>query len=127
MVLRQVSAILREELRGTDTLCRIGGEEFLIIFPGQATPEAMICAERCRHAIESHSFRAAGMDLKVTVSTGIACRTTAITHHMDLLKAADQALYLAKSSGRNRICTNEQVPAEKQQTTTMDMNLSAAA
>ena len=55
-MLRQVAGILRDQTRGTDAVCRVGGEEFLIIFPSQTIQEAGICAERCRKAVAAHAF-----------------------------------------------------------------------
>jgi putative two-component system response regulator len=110
-VLRQVADALRESKRGTDTLCRIGGEEFLIIYPCQTEAEARICAERCRRSVENHKFRANGLDLHVTISLGVVSRTPAVGEYMELLRLADEALYAAKHAGRNRICTLEDVEA----------------
>jgi two-component system cell cycle response regulator len=102
-VLRRVAIILREQTRGTDALCRIGGEEFLIIFPAQTLEEARICAQRCRAAMEAQVLTVNGVDVTATISIGLASRTPAMHQFPDLLKAADEALYVAKSSGRNLV------------------------
>jgi diguanylate cyclase (GGDEF)-like protein len=106
-ILRQTAAILREQTRGTDVVCRVGGEEFLIIYPSQTVQEAGIAAERFRRKMESAVFTIAGRDLHVTISIGLAMRRSHLPQFTDLLKAADQALYAAKNSGRNRICRDE--------------------
>ncbi|HEY1628445.1 MAG TPA: diguanylate cyclase, partial [Tepidisphaeraceae bacterium] len=106
-ILRQVAAILREMTRGTDPLSRVGGEEFLIIFPGQSLQEARMCSERLRVAVESHLFVLPYCEVKVTVSIGIAIRSASMKQSSDLLKLADQVLYAAKHAGRNVVRTCE--------------------
>jgi putative two-component system response regulator len=100
-ILRHVAAILRDQTRGTDAVCRVGGEEFLIIFPAQTMQEAAICAERCRSAVEAHRHVVNGVEIPVTVSIGLATRTSETAQFLDMLKAAEQALYAAKTAGRN--------------------------
>ncbi len=108
VILRRTALILRDQTRGTDIVCRVGGEEFLIIFPSQTIQEAAVCAERCRAAIEATIFTAGGKDIRATISAGVATRIPSLPQFPDLLKVADQALYAAKNSGRNKICTGEQ-------------------
>jgi putative two-component system response regulator len=102
-VLRRLAGILRDNTRGTDMLCRVGGEEFLIIFPLQTMQEARVCAERCRQATQNHVFGVGNQSIKVTISIGLANRTRQILKQADLIKAADEALYVAKRNGRNRV------------------------
>jgi putative two-component system response regulator len=102
-VLKGVVGILREQTRGTDAICRVGGEEFLIIFPFQTSDEACVCAERCRSAIERHTFFHDDAQIRVTISVGIASREPIWAEFTDVLKAADQALYAAKHAGRNLV------------------------
>jgi putative two-component system response regulator len=103
-ILRRVAGILRDQTRGTDAVCRTGGEEFLLIFPSQAIQEAHVCAERCRVAIAKHAFNVGGIDLSITVSIGVAARVKEMGEYTELLKTADEALYAAKSAGRNVTC-----------------------
>jgi putative two-component system response regulator len=107
-VLRQVAKILREQTRANDPVCRVGGEEFLIILAMQTWAEARIAAERCREAVEKFEFEAGGTKLKVTISIGIATRLPTMEQVNDLLKASDAQLYIAKNAGRN----NVQLPAD---------------
>jgi HPt (histidine-containing phosphotransfer) domain-containing protein len=93
-----------------DTLCRMGGEEFLIILPSHTQEEARSCAERCRVAVETRKFPINGMELNITISIGIATRLPVMQEFVDLFKAADQALYAAKQSGRNRVCCAAPIP-----------------
>jgi putative two-component system response regulator len=103
LVLKSVADIMRECVRTTDTLCRIGGEEFLIILPCQTTQEAEVCANRCRTAVADHVFEYNGVKIRATISAGIASRRTDMVQAADLLKEADNALYAAKHAGRNTV------------------------
>lgn len=103
-VLRGLAAVLEAHVRATDTVCRVGGEEFLIIFPAQTTQEAAISAERCRAAVAAHPFQAGEAEIPVTISMGIATYRTGHSDPSTLLKEADIALYAAKRGGRNRVC-----------------------
>jgi putative two-component system response regulator len=105
VVLQGVADAMRQSVRTTDTVCRIGGEEFLIILPCQTMHEAEVCAHRCRTAVESREFHHNGMVIRATISAGIAGRRPDMIQSTDLLKEADHALYAAKHAGRNRICT----------------------
>ncbi|HZK81396.1 MAG TPA: response regulator [Humisphaera sp.] len=107
-VLRRVAIILREQTRGTDTICRVGGEEFLIIFPAQTVEEAGVCAGRFRAAVAQHPFDIGDASARVTVSIGLATREPGIPQFTDLLKAADLALYAAKHAGRNVVRIHKQ-------------------
>jgi putative two-component system response regulator len=106
-VLREVVGVLREHTRGTDAICRIGGEEFLVIFPLHTLEEACICVERCRLGIEQHIFKCDDREIRATVSAGVVTRVPELLEFTDLLKAADQALYAAKHAGRNTLRTTE--------------------
>jgi diguanylate cyclase (GGDEF)-like protein len=108
-VLRQVASILREGTRGTDALCRIGGEEFLIILPSQTEPEAFIWADRCRLACAAAKFKIAQGEIGMTISIGIATRVPGLKQFTDLLRVADQALYAAKHAGRNVVRTSQEM------------------
>jgi putative two-component system response regulator len=103
VVLRGVADILRECVRSTDSVCRIGGEEFLILLPFQTLQEAEICAQRCRQAVSQRDFEYGGKKIRATISAGLANRRPGIVHVADLLREADEALYAAKRSGRNAV------------------------
>lgn len=100
-ILQAIAKTASAALRQTDYFGRYGGEEFALVLTGTLVEGAMITAERVRSRIEALSFPAIGGDLKVTVSIGIAdsrlSEDTAQT-----FKRADEALYRAKQSGRNR-------------------------
>ena len=104
--LRRVSAELRRVIRGSDTIYRYGGEEFLVIMPDSTLGTATAAAERVRTAIAELRIKAstdpAASDL--TISCGVALSLVAREHWGTVIAAADSALYQAKASGRNRTC-----------------------
>ncbi|HUO07556.1 MAG TPA: response regulator [Phycisphaerae bacterium] len=100
-VLRQVAATMQASVRATDTVCRVGGEEFLIILPAQTAEEAANSAERCRAALAKLPCMVNGVQIAVTVSIGIGSRRVNHGSATALLKDADNALYSAKRAGRN--------------------------
>jgi diguanylate cyclase (GGDEF)-like protein/PAS domain S-box-containing protein len=101
-VLRALTAMARETLRGADILGRIGGEEFAVLLPETDLPAATRAAERLRRAAESMNLVADGEAFGITVSLGVALlQEDEILE--DFLKRTDQALYKAKQGGRNRV------------------------
>ena len=105
-VLVAASSTLMESTRQYDEVGRYGGEEFAILMPGLSLEEAAAAAERIRENIAATRVDVDGQQLSVTASLGVSCFPgTGIFNLNDLLKAADQALYQAKESGRNRVVT----------------------
>lgn len=103
-VLKQVAEVLRESAREIDHVGRYGGEEFLVLLPGASAEDARAFAERARAAIAAREFAYAGGTLQRTMSAGVASWPHPELRHQEaLVKAADDALYVAKSSGRNRV------------------------
>lgn len=103
-VLRQLAALLRDSVREIDRIGRYGGEEFMAILPGTVLDAAVTFAERARQQVASHQFRYEGGLLRRTLSCGVAAWPhPRIRHRDDLVKAADDALYVAKELGRNRV------------------------
>jgi len=84
---------------------RWGGEEFLVVMPETDLANAAAVAERLRAAVAKDSFtvRSSGEKLAVTISVGVAAAIAGGDHSDRLLKRADDALYCAKSAGRNRV------------------------
>jgi diguanylate cyclase (GGDEF)-like protein len=94
----------RPALRGTDSLGRWGGEEFLLVLPDCALADGAAVAERLRKALAGNTVvNAEGQNLRYTVSIGLAALTPADEHLQALLQRADTALYAAKSQGRDRV------------------------
>ena len=99
--LRQLADCFRQELRGVDSAARFGGDEFALILPQAYADGALIVAERVRARIEQINIPGFG---DVTASIGIATFPMHGASRADLFRAADDALYAAKRSGRNRVC-----------------------
>ncbi len=102
-VLKQTAQIFSDQVRNDEFVARIGGEEFLVVCSVNSSTEALSCAERLRVAVEANHISFGGLDRAITVSLGIATGNPNELGHEALLKAADEALYKAKDSGRNQV------------------------
>lgn len=92
-------------LRETDTLGRLGGEEFAVLLPETDVEGGLVVAETLRHAVETASVSTeAGENFRLTISVGVTVCSGADPDIDALLKKADIALYEAKKKGRNRVC-----------------------
>jgi len=100
-VLRQISTFFSQNLRKVDVACRYGGEEFAIIVPETTGEDAYYVAEKLRKVIQSSVFP--GVPRPVTISAGVASYPANGSTRDELIKAADEALYSAKQSGRNSV------------------------
>jgi diguanylate cyclase (GGDEF)-like protein len=107
-VLVKVAELLTQMVRSVDTVARFGGEEFAALLPETNRLGAAVLGERIRAAIEHEQIVVDGRDIPVTVSIGIATLAAEDVESIDqLLNIADRRLYLAKNSGRNRICVSD--------------------
>ena len=106
-VLFSVATVLKRAVRSVDTVARYGGEEFVIVLPETGKQGAISFAERIRDKLASHRFTVGGrQDIRVTASIGVATYpATGLDSVEDLIRAADSALYRAKGSGRNLVCS----------------------
>jgi two-component system, cell cycle response regulator len=103
-VLQQLAEILESTAREIDKVGRYGGEEFIALLPGAGLDDAVTFAERTRQQVESHTFTFEGGSLRRTISGGVAAFPhPRVAHCEALVKAADDALYVAKELGRNRV------------------------
>jgi two-component system cell cycle response regulator len=104
LVLKGFAAQLQEIVRGADLLCRLGGEEFVVVMPEVDANQAARIAERARRATESREFIVDGAagSVSITVSIGLA-EWREKWDSAELYRRADRALYLSKSAGRNRV------------------------
>jgi diguanylate cyclase (GGDEF)-like protein len=108
LVLERVGLIVRHAVRDADAACRIGGEEFAVVLPETAREGGYAVAERIRKRVEQ-AFQGRpvdGRDVPMTVSCGLATFPEDGLHADDLIARADEALYGAKRSGRNRVCVH---------------------
>jgi diguanylate cyclase (GGDEF)-like protein len=104
LVLTKVAACCLENIRDVDILSRYGGEEFAIILPETNLQAASEAAERLRQNIAKLPILTSQAPIKVTVSLGVATVDAKTPDILSLLSRADDALYMAKSQGRNRVC-----------------------
>jgi diguanylate cyclase (GGDEF)-like protein len=104
LVIISVAEVSRTKMRGHDIVARYGGEEFVIILPETPLSDAVLIAERLRKSVQAKCFPPPMEVLTVTVSLGVATFPSALVNSIDsLFKQADEALYLAKHRGRNRV------------------------
>ena len=104
ILLRELSALMRENVRNKDVVARWGGEEFVIVSPTTDEKTAALLADSLRQSIASHRFMVniLGPDSQVTISAGVASLNKFGTKSA-LIEAADAALYSAKNNGRNQV------------------------
>lgn len=103
MVLQKFAEHLRQMVRSYDVVGRVGGEEFLVVAPVTDQVEALALAERIIAAVRGTAVKGPDGDVFITASAGVAVITNEDSHHESVLKRADEALYLAKTAGRDRV------------------------
>ena len=110
MALKHIAALSVKEVRKIDVLARYGGEEFICLLPETGLKKASLVAERIRYAIESNPLKYQGSAIFVTASLGVAAieknietNESYMSHIQSVIKQADEALYQAKASGKNRV------------------------
>jgi len=120
LVLRDVAALIRAQMRGSDVLSRYGGEEFSALLSQAGEEEALEVAERIRASIEQHQFSVEGFaDFNVTISIGVTTFNPALNEEAavkmqgeHLVGQADKALYAAKGSGRNCVESSGEIVSQ---------------
>ncbi|MBN2510028.1 MAG: diguanylate cyclase [Spirochaetales bacterium] len=114
LILQRVCQACMLCLRASDVMGRYGGEEFSIILPETGAREGLLVADRLRRSVEHADYR--DIDQKVTVSVGSATSSSGAGYRSlhELIQSADTALYRAKETGRNRVCSH--VPPVSQDT-----------
>ena len=121
-VLKIIAKLLKKEVRAIDLAGRYGGEEFIILLPetgfgdeGASASGALVVAERIRKAVDEE-FRGMQKPLCLTVSLGVAVRRFPQEREMDyreLIRIADEQLYKAKTTGKNKVCVYQPAPAKE--------------
>ena len=104
-ILIAFSSAIVSRIRGADIMARYGGEEFCCLLPETSIDSAHTLAEHIRKKIQDMVFDYEGKEIKLTVSQGVAEPNQAMSSPDNLLKLADDALYEAKNSGRNKVVT----------------------
>jgi len=102
-LLREFGQTLRSAVREIDVPTRYGGDEFAVILAGASREEALAVAERIRARVESHAFQGPTGPLRITASIGVAVFPEDAQDVTDLVRAADRAMYEAKTLGGNRV------------------------
>ncbi len=102
---RLVGILIGETLGDDGRACRFGGDEFAAYVPGAGPERALELAERIRHGVEAMRVPWKGAELAVSISIGVASLTPDVTDAAPLQHLADLALYRAKATGKNRVCT----------------------
>lgn len=108
----ETAQCLMRMVRPEDAVCRIGGEEFLVICPGRSLEETRAAAETIREAVRATLIVGNGHEASLTISIGVAQCDATMTRPDDLLRRVDQALYAAKNAGRDRVCTADETSSE---------------
>jgi diguanylate cyclase (GGDEF)-like protein len=103
-VLRETAKAIKDTIRQIDFVGRYGGEELSIVLAETDKEQAVLAAERIRQAIESRKVKVYDEELKVTISVGISTFPDDAVEASLIIEAADKALYLAKGTGRNKVC-----------------------
>ena len=103
-VLRQLGMIVTGRVRRDDMVARIGGEEFAILLPEVKLDGGVEVAEKLRDMVEQTPFMFEGTNMPVTISLGVAEWNRTHSDPQDLVKSADEKLYEAKRTGRNKVC-----------------------
>lgn len=102
-VLLEIARIFSGSVRGSDIICRYGGEEFLLVLPGMPLEQAVQRAEHLRKTCAKTLFNYLDKQIRLTLSFGVATYPQHGTQAEEVLLNADKALYLSKQSGRNRV------------------------
>lgn len=110
LVLKRLGTLLTVSTRNFDIVSRNGGEEFTILLPDTSVARAMDIAEHIRKTVENTEFPLSGGGvIKVTVSIGVASYKDTTDNPSMLIEDADKALYVAKKTGRNKVCCHNSI------------------
>jgi diguanylate cyclase (GGDEF)-like protein len=103
-ILRELAAIVKGSIRKEELFARYGGEEFAIVLPETPLENGRLVAERIRVLVERHAFQYEGKSVPITISMGVAATAGEVPlTPTDLIRIADEHLFTAKQTGRNRV------------------------
>ncbi|MGZ9165539.1 MAG: GGDEF domain-containing protein, partial [Anaerolineales bacterium] len=102
-VLQEFAKRCKNSVREVDMIGRYGGEEFVILLPETDSETAILVAERLRASVEETPMKVSGQEVNVTVSIGVSRKDENTLQLETLIARADQAMYIAKHKGRNRV------------------------
>ncbi len=105
LVLAEIAAVINRNKRAYDIAARYGGDEYIMILPYANRSQAVTLLERIRKEVAGHDFPGGRSGPRITISAGVASYPENTRVRSRLIKSADQALYLAKEEGKNRVCT----------------------
>ena len=111
VTIKQVAKIVRENAGYKSICARFGGEEFVIIFPDTEREQSFLTLERIRSEIERNETLQVddqSIDIRITVSGGLAAYPFDGRNDREVMRKADQAMYRAKNTGRNKICLSHE-------------------
>jgi diguanylate cyclase (GGDEF)-like protein/PAS domain S-box-containing protein len=114
-VIQFVAKIMHKSVGSSDIVARYGGEEFCVIMPGRDAAEAWQLAEKIRTEIKERFVEKFSSSRKLTISLGVATHSAEVDSPIAFINRADEALYLSKSSGRNKVSTWDEVVAQSAQ------------
>ncbi len=103
-VLEQLSTLLSASIRRYDTLCRLSGDEFVLLLPQTAFDDALVIAESLRALIATHGFKIKNQPVNITASLGVTRLSSPLTAPESQYARADRAMYKAKEQGGNYVC-----------------------
>jgi len=104
-VLRGLAKELQGSVRSDDIVCRLGGDEFLIICPNTGLKGGMTIAELTRKKVADLRIQTGDGNWHGSISVGVAVRLSTMNHHEELIKIADDGVYAAKRDGKNCVRT----------------------
>lgn len=108
-VLEGFSSLLKNELRETDIIARVGGEEFAIILVNADDKTGENVANKIRNSVETKVFNIENREIRITVSIGLTLLDSSLNSYEEAYKYADRALYAAKAQGKNRVEVSGQI------------------
>lgn len=112
VLLKEIAALLMEKVKASDIVCRYGGDEFALMLKNTSKEQAARLGERVREAFQ---LRFGGNQVPVTASIGLACYPVDADSRIDLFQAAEDALYVSKRAGRNRVSVSKSLEVRRRE------------